>query len=94
MATALGAVCGSLSEWRHDRGLRMLAVVFLLIFFPAYLVLSIMEFFGLKSELSILQLIDFSVGTMVLGRLCHLLVSVAVHNWRYSYRKRMSGRSF
>ncbi|HEV2295255.1 MAG TPA: hypothetical protein VGR35_15490 [Tepidisphaeraceae bacterium] len=85
MATALGAGCGSLGEWRRDRGLWMLAVVFLLMFFPIYLAFVGMELFGSKSELSILQIIDFSIATMVVGQLCRVLVSVAVHNWRYSH---------
>lgn len=84
MATAMGACCGTFGEWQRDRGLWMLAVLFLLMFFPIYLAFAINGFFGSKAELSILQVIDFSVATIVAGQLSRVLFSVAIYNWRYS----------
>ncbi len=82
MATALGAMCGSFRDWRRDRGLWILAIVFLLVFGPIYLAFVLMEHFGSKAEFSVLQVIDFAMATVALGKLCRLLVSLAVQNWR------------
>ena len=84
MATALGAASGSFQEWRGNRGLWMLAVLFLLMFAPIYITFFILEIFGSRSELTVLNVLDFSLATVLLGKICRLLVSVLVRNWQIS----------
>src|SRR5918993_638693 len=80
MATALGAMCVSFSDWRKEQGLWMLGAVFLLGWGPIYLGFAF--FGGGTGDASIGTWLDFACGTAVLGYLCRILIAASVLNWR------------
>jgi uncharacterized protein (DUF697 family) len=68
MAVMLGAMSGVFGqEWRK-RGMWMLAAAFLLMVGPTYAILAIMGWTASKQNLSVLQIVDFSVGTAILAK--------------------------
>lgn len=80
-AVALGAMCTSFAEWRTQRGLWLLGIVFLAFLLPTYVVLMILGWFHLKSS-GLGTWLDFSYGTMFLGELSRVLVAASIYNWR------------
>ena len=84
MATFAGAMCGVFTSmnWRRERGVWMLAVLFLLAALPLYAAMPFHEILGSKAGMSMLQLFDLGAATAVVGHLCRILASVAIRNWR------------
>ncbi len=87
-AIGLGAAGGSLVHWRDERGLWMLAGVFLLIYTAIYALSA----FGQVGDIirgarqpEISLVIDFSVGTMLLSATLRFLWRVARENWTFSH---------
>ncbi len=86
-AIAFGASGGSLVQWRHERGLWMLAGIFLLLNITIYSLCV----YGKVSDLArgappndFGLIIDFSLGTLVLSSTIQFLWRVAKHNWTLS----------
>lgn len=86
-AIGLGASGGSFAGWRHERGLWMLAGVFI-VFFTTFYGLSIFgqirDFVRGAPQNSIGMSIDFSLATMLLSTNLRFLWRVAKYNWRLS----------
>jgi hypothetical protein len=82
MAMMYGACCGSLRRWDREKGLWMLAVAFLVLMGPVYLVSAWMELFGEREKTWLA--IDLLLGTVMLGSTVKLLLSVVVYNRRIS----------
>ncbi len=86
-AITLGAAGGSLIRWRHDRGLWMLAGLFLLLFVGIYG----LTLYGRGRDIvrgaaqpEIGLAIDFSLGTLLLSSTVRFLWRVAKYNWTLS----------
>jgi hypothetical protein len=69
----------------------MLACLFMLMFVPIYSAITIAEIFGAAAGLGWWEFIDFSAGMLIFGRLCRVLFSVAVRNWRMHRPRPASG---
>ncbi|MCL4179040.1 MAG: hypothetical protein KJ072_15010 [Verrucomicrobia bacterium] len=82
MAMMYGACCGSFHRWDREKGLWMLAVAFLVLMGPVYLVCAWMELFGQREKTWLA--IDMFLGTVMLGSTVNLLLSVMVYNRRVS----------
>jgi hypothetical protein len=83
-AIALGAAGGSLARWRTERGLWMLAVLFLTIYCAIYVLVSLGQILdwirGVRNPEPSL-IIDFSFGTILLSAIIRFLAKVARQNW-------------
>ena len=81
---ALGAASASLDEWRSERGLWMLAGLFLLIYGAIYICFCIGQLQdvlrGAQAPVT-LTLIDLSIGTAVLVIILRFLTRVAIENY-------------
>jgi hypothetical protein len=77
-----GAFCGSFRRWDQEKGMWMLAVLFLVLIGPLYLVLAWVEMFGGRTALW--WGIEFFLGTSLLALTMKLLLSVTVYNWQLS----------
>ena len=88
-AVALGASGGSLSRWRVDCGLWMLAVVFLVVYCVVYGAIAIGQFgdvFRLAARPGFPIIIDVSIGTSLLVSNIRFLVRVIRGNLEMSRR--------
>ncbi len=82
MAMMLGALCGVFSrEWRKP-GMWMLAAVSLLMIGPIYGFFVVVEWAASNESLSGLHTLDLAAATAIAAKLCRLLASVIVQNWR------------
>jgi hypothetical protein len=89
----LGAGGGAFRAWRRERGLWMLACLFLVLFLPTY---GIFEYQSLASGfrgsgISPWQVLDFTVATGVLFFQIRFFVTVARINWLFSQHMKESG---
>jgi hypothetical protein len=83
----LGACGGSLLHWRSERGLWMLAVLFLLISAVIYGLFAygqLRDFFRGVRQPELGLAMDFSLGTLLLSATVRFLYKVARSNWNLS----------
>lgn len=86
-AVGLGAVGGVFMHWRHDRGLCMLAVLFLLIYATCYTLMIFGQVRDIvrgarQPDLGVVT--DCSLGTLLLSVTVRFLWQVAKDNWAFS----------
>jgi ferredoxin len=87
IAIGFGASGGSLVHWRYERGLWMLAGLFLLVYAAIYGLFI----YGQVGDIvrgarrpAVGLMLDFSLGTMILSGTLRFLSRVAKHNWTFS----------
>ncbi len=86
-AIFLGACGGSLVDWRHERGLWMLAGLFLLFccaIYGLFICGQVRDIIRGAVETNIGLMIDFSLGTMLLSSTIRFLWRVAKYNRTFS----------
>jgi len=89
----LGASGGAFGKWKHERGLWMLACVFLALFLPTYAVLEYFSLAELHKGVGPGQLLnygDFAAGVATLAFQVRWLLTIAWHN--YQLRDQPPGR--
>lgn len=89
---ALGAAGGSLVNWQRERGLWMLAGVFLVMFSAVYLLSccgQLADVWRGAKPADLAVSVDFVVGTLLLSAMLRFLVTVARDN--YSNRSQGEG---
>jgi hypothetical protein len=85
-AVGLSAMGGSMAQWRTERGLWMLAGLFLLVWGAIYGISLYGEFqdFVRGAPMGVGLLIDVTVATAILSTKLRFLWRVAQYNWRFS----------
>jgi hypothetical protein len=81
---ALGAAGASLSRWRTEPGLWMLAVLFLVLFFALYLTFcygQLRDAWNGAPRVDLVAAAEFAVATLLLVTLLRFLTSVAMENY-------------
>ena len=86
MLGGLGAMSGSFTEWRTERGLWMLGALFLLIFGGVSLLITyqIADWFAGRAPLQGLMAFDWFIGTTALTYMVRFLWAVTYWNGRAS----------
>jgi hypothetical protein len=86
-AIGLGASGGSLVRWRHERGLWMLAGLFLLgyaVTYGLFIYGQVLDIVRGAPRPNVGLMIDFSLGTTLLSITLRFLWRVAKYNWTFS----------
>lgn len=87
MLVGLGAMAGSFTEWRTERGLWMLGALFLVIFSGFYCVVTyhqIADWIAGRAPLQGLMAVDWFIGTSTLTYMVRFLWAVTYWNGRIS----------
>jgi hypothetical protein len=85
----MGALGGAFRAWRSERGLWMLAILFMLIVVPTWLMFMASHFVpSMRGTVPNPWPLDLDAAgvTLLAGQMSRILVSVAVHNARLSRR--------